>query len=680
MFELSGVTPLLIATAAFALLLIVLTTIAATTVIVNRHRPTIAEAVRAENRRDVAQIELENVEEKLREARAVLTEADKKAAEVAWLEERIASLNAQLAELEPRRQEINDLQSELERVLGELADAKRELDNVEADIAKADEAQRKLDLLEASIEAAEARKTDLEAKTADLEERKEELAEVTAQLRDARRRQVEAEDGRDAAKRQEEEIEARSRQLRQQIDTLQNEIEGLQEEIEPLRSELWQMKSDVVFSKSERAQVQEQVQALEADVARLNGEIGALKVKAEELRRGPASDPLADLRVAPKVVKDLMADAHQPQTTQDATEAAYLKRARDAIAAAGLYIHPRKVDAFHTALKVSPEAPMTVLAGISGTGKTQLPRRYAEGMGIGFLPMPVQPRWDSPQDLLGFYNFIEQRYKATELSRAMYQLDGQGEDPDLLKDRMLLVLLDEMNLARVEYYFSEFLSRLELRPSPNDTDIHSRQSSEIVIEVPGQDDARIFPGHNLLFAGTMNEDESTQSLSDKVLDRGNMLRFPAPPNLTDTIAAAPAAPPFAPISFQRWTRWRRTVDVMEGRSEAQSVVEELSGLMREMGRPFGHRVAQAILAYVANYPVPDGQTGSRNKFALADQIEMRLLPKLRGIELEEHGTRIRDLGDFAKDRLGDQALAEAIEISLDMSQGTDRFAWQGVAR
>ncbi|MFC6496363.1 hypothetical protein ACFP8Z_01780 [Gemmobacter lanyuensis] len=85
-------------------------------------------------------------------------------------------------------------------------------------------------------------------------------------------------------------------------------------------------------------------------------------------------------------------------------------------------------------------------------------------MGIGFLQVPVQPRWDSPQDLMGFYNYIEGRFRPTDMARAMFALDAQN-NPDAVPDRLLIVLLDEMNLARVEYYFSDFLSRLESRPA-----------------------------------------------------------------------------------------------------------------------------------------------------------------------------------------------------------------------
>ena len=74
-------------------------------------------------------------------------------------------------------------------------------------------------------------------------------------------------------------------------------------------------------------------------------------------------------------------------------------------------------------------------------------------LGAQLLTLAVQPRWDSPQDLQGFYNYVEKKFKPTDLMRGLYQYKY---NPDM-QDRIVIVLLDEMNLARVEYYFSEFL-------------------------------------------------------------------------------------------------------------------------------------------------------------------------------------------------------------------------------
>ena len=335
-------------------------------------------------------------------------------------------------------------------------------------------------------------------------------------------------------------------------------------------------------------------------------------------------------------------------------------------------------------MKVNDTTQMAVLAGISGTGKSQLPRRYAEGMGIGFLQIPVQPRWDSPQDLMGFYNYIENRYRPTEMAKALYHLDRfNGEETDAdLQNRMLMILLDEMNLARVEYYFSDFLSRLESRPrrGQEESDDANRKDASIELELrmpEGQSAPTIYPGYNLLFAGTMNEDESTQSLSDKVVDRANILRFAAPKSLT-TRQENGTPPKHKALLRTEWDNWRREPGAL-GRDPHQvgEQIKKLASIMRDLQRPIGHRMGVAIGAYVANYPDLEGNAGI--SVPLTDQVEMRLLPKLRGVEMEAAGEHLGKLAQMVEE-LDDTELAAAIRESSERSAETGQFVWRGASR
>ena len=100
--------------------------------------------------------------------------------------------------------------------------------------------------------------------------------------------------------------------------------------------------------------------------------------------------------------------------------------------------------------------------------------------------------------------------------------------------------------------------------------------------------------------------------------------------------------------------------------------------MREFQRPFGHRLGRAIMAYAANYPDVEGGRGVDD--ALADQVEMRLLPKLRGVEVDMAGPQFSNLMTFVERDLGDAALAEAIDESVRLSEATGQFVWRGVSR
>jgi endonuclease V-like protein UPF0215 family len=101
-------------------------------------------------------------------------------------------------------------------------------------------------------------------------------------------------------------------------------------------------------------------------------------------------------------------------------------------------------------------------------------------------------------------------------------------------------------------------------------------------------------------------------------------------------------------------------------------------MMKSLGRPFGHRLGRAMLSYVDRYPVTEGVPNIVNH-ALADQVEMRLLPKLRGIEVETRNQEIEKLRAFVAG-LGDDALAEAIKISAEAAEATGQFVWLGVSR
>ena len=146
-----------------------------------------------------------------------------------------------------------------------------------------------------------------------------------------------------------------------------------------------------------------------------------------------------------------------------------------------------------------------------------------------------------------------------------------------------------MNLARVEYYFSEFLSRLETRRGIDQDDPRDRRKAEIALEVGLRSPARtngkvrnprlpssqptmqLYVGTNVLFVGTMNEDETTQSLSDKVIDRANVLRFGRPARLARDPADRASNPTTKSkgelrrsLRFETWQGWVKSEDTLDG--------------------------------------------------------------------------------------------------------------------
>ena len=495
----------------------------------------------------------------------------------------------------------------------------------------------------------------------------------------------------DEAKSSVEHLVDRQRELHISSTQLEGQIQGLKAERDEMANRVAAEKKIFANSHAEHESLQSGLAAARQEFNRTQNQIENLNearntlkariaVHETEISEANKQDPLHELKKVPPVIT-VMKKWNLPNPRETETEISALLKVKDRLKAKGLEYPSRTLYAFHTAMKVNETTQMAVLAGISGTGKSQLPRQYAAGMGIGFLQVPVQPRWDSPQDLMGFYNYMEKKFRPTDMARALYALDGIN-NKDALQDRMMMILLDEMNLARIEYYFSDFLSRLESRPGIKSIgDYNERKDSEIELEIPGMTKPpRIFPGYNLLFAGTMNEDESTQSLSDKVMDRANILHFAAPQTLGENHTEKEKETEETTVLSQKtWNKWVRPVTYADRHNNATEQVEELMKLMKAFKRPFGHRLGRAMIAYVANYP--EAESAWAFKHAIADQIEMRLLPKLRGIDAERTNAEFAKLDKFVRDDVEDDELADAIFKSVQTAiDGTGQFAWTGVTR
>lgn len=596
--------------------------------------------------------ELKAQQEALGSARAEIAqtqeEAEKAAAELAEVKQKLAAAEARLEEVErvadPGRLaglqgELARLQAERDRLASEIDPLRAERDAALRVIAEAREAAARVGALTEMGESLRAAQEDARKALAEAEER---LAEARAErleaLKDRDRARVEADEARTEAERARRD----AAELRAELRALESRIDALREEIPDLVAGLRARSRGGPQAAEERKELLEDLIAPPACLA-----------APSSFRSAPLEEHRALHELSTQLQKD------------------------------NLKFGDRVVRAFHTALKVNDTAQITVLAGVSGTGKSLLPRRYAQAMGMAFLQVAVEPRWDSPQDLLGFYNYVEGRYRATELARLMAAMDPwESFGPEgNRRDRVAMVLLDEMNLARVEYYFSEFLSRLEVRP-PWDGQWPAREACKdalIPLDIRGlQTPVSLYPGQNILFVGTMNDDESTQSLSEKVLDRGNVLQFPAPATFASAARRRESAAPA--LRFDSWRRWIRPPTALEGAEEPRvaEVVGQLAKIMEDFGKPFGHRMNLSIRHYVANYPVE----GARDaRIPLADQVEFRILPRLRGVEIASFAAEFDQLEDLIRKRLGDSELADRLrQLREDQERRSGQFVWRGLAR
>ncbi len=407
---------------------------------------------------------------------------------------------------------------------------------------------------------------------------------------------------------------------------------------------------------------------LMAQKKQLQKEVDVLEEKAKNANTAEASDTAyEELEQPPAAIENFL--KHFDETEDEATA---LEQFQKYLMGEGFFYSSRTLKAFHTSLKVQNINPISVLAGLSGTGKTQLALQYAKFFNFYSEHVAVQPRWDSKDDLLGFYNFLEKRYQPTELVKALYYFHQIRNDSD---SPMMMVILDEMNLARVEYYFSEFLSKLELRG--NDLN-HPDEKSKISIgtQLNSRD---FFVGSNVVFVGTMNDDESTYSLSDKVLDRANVLHFGKPLRFEDSIGHNKVD--LIPISASTFNDWCSPESLPDDLSATlRTNINKLNSALDSVGKAFGYRVNKSITQYIQMYP--DIKTNPKEKalIALADQIEMKIIPKLAGLEQnEESNTCLRDIGNVIE-YTNDGELIDAFRKAQYNYDTSGMFLWRGVSR
>lgn len=307
-------------------------------------------------------------------------------------------------------------------------------------------------------------------------------------------------------------------------------------------------------------------------------------------------------------------------------EALFLTQLQHCLMQQNLHYNEQDLQHFHTTLKANG---LTILSGISGTGKSKLAQVYSEALGLKtnhFKMVPVAPSWLDETDLLGYVDTQQRRYIPAATGLASLLLEAEK-----YPQQTFVVCFDEMNLAKVEHYFSQFLSVLEMDlTSPN------RQirlySEELEAEITNAND---FPSNirildNLIFIGTVNTDETVHRFSDKVLDRSHIIQLKVEPFNLMMYDEEINCEPLHLQSFHL----KQFTSAKKGFSLTQQQIDflwELNELLNDTSANFGFgpRIVKQINNYMANVT-------ESTSFFVADafdlQITARILPKLRGSE------------------------------------------------
>lgn len=259
---------------------------------------------------------------------------------------------------------------------------------------------------------------------------------------------------------------------------------------------------------------------------------------------------------------------------------------------------------------------MTIIQGISGTGKTSLAYAFGKFVENDTVVIPVQPSWRDRSDLLGYYNEFSKRFTETELLAKVYEA-GYSRD-------VYLTVLDEMNIARVEYYFAEFLSILEM-PSPDEWKIN------VVSDVWPGDPKKFEQGTvrlpvNMWYVGTANNDDSTFGISDKVYDRAMIIDINAKAQPFDAPKTAPVRVS-AEHLLKLFAAAAKTGSISEESTSKLEAVDKY--LMDSLRISFGNRIMRQLNTFVPIFI----QCGGTEDEAIDYIIAKKVLRKLEGQNL-----------------------------------------------
>jgi hypothetical protein len=282
-----------------------------------------------------------------------------------------------------------------------------------------------------------------------------------------------------------------------------------------------------------------------------------------------------------------------------------------------------------------------VMQGMSGTGKTSLATVFGAFVGHDSTVIPIQPMWKERSDMIGYFNEFTERFNETVLLQTLYEATYSRD--------LFVTVLDEMNIARVEYYFADFLSLLEL-PEKKDRKL------EVVSDTWENDPVHLEKGklilpENMWYIGTANNDDSTFAISDKVYDRAMIMNL-------DKKAEPFAAPQTEKIHISydylqelyeqaqgEFMLTRRTVRKLQ-------LLDEY--MIEHFHVTFGNRIMKQIKQYIPIYIA----CGGTELEALDDIFSKKILRKLES----QNPVYIRNAADGLLNQLDDLFGVDAMPL------------------
>ncbi len=313
-----------------------------------------------------------------------------------------------------------------------------------------------------------------------------------------------------------------------------------------------------------------------------------------------------------------------------------------------LYYDPKIIRLFFASMATTR---LIILQGISGTGKTSLPECIGHFLDNPTTIASVQPSWRDRTELFGYFNEFTKRFNETEVLKVMY-------DATYTQD-VYITVLDEMNIARVEYYFAEMLSILEM-PS---------RDQWVVDLVPSgwpSDPKHVIKGRfrlpeNMWYVGTANNDDSTFAISDKVYDRGmpiniNSKATPFEGDVTEGY----------PINYKRLEElFKDAQERYKVSDENLEKFEEMDNYVIEHFRlAFGNRIVKQLREFVPVYVACGGTEIDGLDYVLCNKI----LRKFESLNLAYIRDEVDDFIQYLDDNFGAENMQECKEYLLRLKK------------
>lgn len=266
--------------------------------------------------------------------------------------------------------------------------------------------------------------------------------------------------------------------------------------------------------------------------------------------------------------------------------------------------------------------PFTILAGISGTGKSKIIKLLADSINADYTLISVRPDWNDATEILGYKN-LDDKFIKGQLTKTILKAKENKNKPHL-------ICLDEMNLARVEYYLSDYLSIIESRKKVGQDII----TDNIVEYQENNETIKLHIPDNIYIIGTVNMDDTTFQFSRKVLDRANTIEFSDVDldnlffeNNEEKVESLNVSNDFLK------TTYLKTMDIeLEYREYAKEVnkkIIEINEILKKSQKQFAYRVRDEILFYL----VENKKVNLLHEDTVFDyQIMQKILPAISGSE------------------------------------------------